>query len=110
MEEKLKLAYEQANASEDKLESFKLRHAMSNRRESSARDSSGRFSPLSGIIEEEAENATTTEADVIKTIEEEEEEETAMQKTDNEINPTKSKTRYFFEELCTYGLRHGIVY
>ena len=94
LEEKLKLAYEQANASEDKLESFKLRHAMSNRRESSARDSSGRFSPLSGIIEEEAENATTTEADVIKTIEEEEEEETAMQKTDNEINPTKSKTAW----------------
>ena len=42
--------------SEDRLATFTLRHAISNRRESSLRDTEGRFSPLSNILEEHDEN------------------------------------------------------
>ena len=56
MEDQLKMALEQANESEDRLATFTLRHAMSNRRESSIRDTEGRFSPLSNILEEREEN------------------------------------------------------
>jgi hypothetical protein len=63
MNEKLKQAYEQVNKAEDKLESFKLKHAMSNRRDSSVRESGGRFSPLSNILEEEEEDTEKTMED-----------------------------------------------
>ena len=56
MEDQLKIALEQANESEDRLANFTLRHAISNRRESSLRDTEGRFSPLSNILEEHDEN------------------------------------------------------